>query len=258
MFRLASALTRLLSMDPNSTAVSIPSSPVPRKPSIKSKPAWRSTSVHSDNRKCVFTATNALTAATKKEIVAYTSSEEIRSPTHRAISIERFKEDELTATCPRIGDRRSLGVHMERINDREMSSEELTSEIEDVKTAAEPEKAKEPENVKETVKAKESESSRKPKCAEETESSEGPSTSQDSEDLRRSSLKCALRKTSCTVDLDVYQPRRASGPSVRPRLNSLSTVSPDKLNTLREKFGTPDKVMHYFGRCFVKFFSNYG
>lgn len=258
MFRLAFALTRLLNMDPNSAIVSIPSSPVPRKPSIKSKPTWRSTSVHGDNRKCLFAATNALTAATKKELVAYTSSEEIRSPTHRAISIERYKEDELTATCPRIGDRRSLGVHMERINDREMSSDDLIPEIDDVHTATEPKNAKEIENVKEPEKTKEPENLKKPKCVEETVYSEGPSTSSVSEALRRSSMKSALRKTSCTADLELYQPRRASGAHARPRPNSLSAVSPDRLIALREKFGTPDKVMHFFGRCFVKFFSNYG
>ncbi|XP_045767946.1 soluble guanylate cyclase 89Db-like [Maniola jurtina] len=236
MFRLASALTRLLAMDTTNATASIPSSPVPRKPSIKSKPTWRSSSVHGDNRsqnfKCPFTATNALTAVTKKEIDAYNSSEEIRSPTLSTVSIEKIKEDELTATCPR--DRRSLGIHLERIKDRKMSADDIIPETDNVESTNKPDSANEA------------------KCAKEPEC---PSTSTQ----RRSSLKPALRKTSCTVALEVYQ-RRGSG-NVRPRLNSLttlSTVNAEKLSALREKFSTPEKVMHFFGRCFVKFFSNYG
>ncbi|XP_023944378.2 soluble guanylate cyclase 89Db [Bicyclus anynana] len=266
MFRLASALTRLLMMDSN-TIGPIPNSPVPKKPSIKSKSNWRSASVHGDNRgqhfKCPFTSTNALTAVTKKQIDAYTSSEEIRSPTS-TMSPERIKEDELTATCPR--DRRSLGIHLERIKDRKMSADELIPETDNVDTEpeckkestspSEPESSKEVKCIKESKSTKEPECAKEPKPAKESKCTE-PGCSNSSpvqENTRRSSLKPSLRKTSCTVD--IYQ-RRGSG-NVRPRLNSLSTVNTEKLNTLREKFSTPDKVMHFFGRCFVKFFSNYG
>lgn len=232
MPRLACALARLLTKDPLSPTNSTPGSPAPRKLSLKSKPTWRSASAHGDNRsqafKCPFTATNALTAATKKEIDAYTSSEEIRSGSRSAISSEKINEPQKSGSvsCVNIRDRRSLGIHLEHSiykEEKESSDEENTPE------------------------AKSSESVEK---VEETLSTSAASTS-------KPNLNSALRKTSCTVALDIYR-RRGSGVPVRSRLNSLNVVQLDRLNELKEKFGTPEKVMHFFGRCFVKFFSNYG
>ncbi|XP_075976292.1 soluble guanylate cyclase 89Db-like [Anticarsia gemmatalis] len=229
MLRLASALARLLSKDTNSPATSRPSSPAPRKTSLKSKPGWRSSSVHTDNRtqsyKCPFTATNALTAVTKKAIDAYTSSEEIR-PTI-ASSTGRINE-ETEAVCKEFH-RRSLAIKFE--SPRVKETEEAIPETE---TAENP--------------------------TSEQNVSDAPAsepTSPENEGGKRSSLRKAARKTSCTVALDVYR-RRGSLIPTRQRLNSLSIVSEDKLSYLREKFATPEKVMHFFGRCFVKFFSNYG
>ncbi|CAH2229246.1 jg6753 [Pararge aegeria aegeria] len=259
MFRLASALTRLLNMDSNNSTVSIPSSPLQKKNSTKSKSNWRSSSVHGDNRgqnyKCPFTSTNALAAVTMKQFEAYTSSEEIRS-THSAIPAENIKEDELTATCPR--DRRSLGGHLERIKDRKMSADELIPETDNVESATEPETAKEPKCAKAPECAKEPKCGKAPECEKDPEcskESKGSSSTVIPETPRRSSLKPTPRKTSCTVALDIYK-RRGSG-NVRPRLNSYN-MSTEKLNSLKEKFCSPDRVMHFFGRCFVKFFSNYG
>lgn len=222
MLRLASALARLLTKDPNSPAPSRPSSPSPRKPSLKSKPSWRSASVHTDNRtqsyKCPFTATNALTAVTKKEIDAYNSSEEIRPPA--AASTSRINE-EVSVVCREL-QRRSLGFKFETHKVKETTEEPIPETTPD-ESGATPEQ-----------------------------------TSPETECVRKSSIrKPAARKTSCTVALDVYKRRGSLIPS-RQRLNSLSLVSGDKLNYLREKFATPEKVMHFFGRCFVKFFSNYG
>ncbi|CAG9579622.1 unnamed protein product [Danaus chrysippus] len=228
MLRLASALARFLTQDPNSPCVSTPSSPAPRKLSIKSKPTWRSSSVHGDNRsqafKCPISATNALTAATKKEINAYTSSEEIRSPTHIGLSTDKINEDpEPSLPCPiNVRDRRSLGVHLERLRDIELNTEEIIPESDNV---------------------------------EASENSDCTSPVPEVSEGRRSSLKPSLRKTSCTIDL--YR-RRGSGTPIKQRLNSLNCVSAEKLSVLKEKFSTSDKVMHFFGRCFVKFFSNYG
>lgn len=234
MPRLACALARLLTQDPLSPATSTPGSPAPRKLSFKSKPTWRSSSVHGDNRnqtfKCPFSATNALTAATKKEIHAYTSSEEIRSPSHGStLSTNNISESEELSLVPasaNIRDRRSLGVHLEHSICRE---EKNVSE----------------ESIPESTES-----------TGNTENNEdAPSTS--ASPARRSSLKHAMRKNSCTVALDIHK-RRGSSVSLRPRLNSLSLVNADKLNALKEKLGTSEKVMHFFGRCFVKFFSNYG
>lgn len=237
MPRLACALARLLTKDAHSPTCSIPGSPAPRKLSVKSKPAWRSSSVHGDSRtqqfKCPFTATNALTAVTKKEIDAYNSKEEIRSPSHSTLSTNKnHKTDEMSIVPYQtaVRDRRSLGVHLEHTIYKE----------EQVKEESADETIPEADDVEEE---------------KETEKNECPSPVVSNK--RRSSLKPTLRKNSCTLSLDVYK-RRNSGVSVRPRLNSLSLVNAERLNELKEKFGTPDKVMHFFGRCFVKFFSNYG
>ncbi|XP_045449367.1 soluble guanylate cyclase 89Db-like [Melitaea cinxia] len=239
MPRLACALARLLTKDAHSPTCSIPGSPAPRKLSVKSKPAWRSSSVHGDTRtqqfKCPFTATNALTAVTKKEIDAYNSKEEIRSPSHSTLSTDKnHKADEMSIVPYQtaVRDRRSLGVHLEHSiykaeEVKEEPADETIPEADDI------------EEQKDT----------------ETEKNKCPSPVVSNK--RRSSLKPTLRKNSCTLSLDVYK-RRNSGVSVRPRLNSLSLVNAERLNELKEKFGTPDKVMHFFGRCFVKFFSNYG
>lgn len=224
MLRLASALARLLSKDPNSPTTSRSESPVPRKPSIKSKPSWRSASVHADNRpqnfKCPFSATNALTAVTKREINSYNSTEEIRPSI--TLSTDRINHGkEVDANYKRAFNRRSLGIKLEENKEKE-TLEEAILETTNAEASPDSELA----------------------CPE-------------SEGIRKSSLKKSSRKMSCTVALDVYR-RRGSNNLIRPRLNSLSIVSCDKLNYLKEKFSTPEKVMHFFGRCFVKFFSNYG
>ncbi|XP_072949959.1 soluble guanylate cyclase 89Db-like [Epargyreus clarus] len=235
MFRLASALTRFVTKDANSPTTSTPASPPPRKLSLKSKPAWRSASVHADTRiqnyKCPFTATNALTAVTKKEIEAYNSSEEIH-PQNSSKSIDKINETEELdiGACPMskaiaVRDRRSLLINLEGIRD-----EEVPKPIQDV-----PEEGTSKDET--------------PKISEPI--------SPTSDSIRRNLAKTAMRKTSCTVAVDVYK-RRGSGVSGRPRLNSLNLIQIEKLNTLKEKFGTPEKVMHFFGRCFVKFFTNYG
>lgn len=230
MLRLASELARLLAKEPNSPTVSTPGSPAPRKSSLKAKPNWRSASIHNDGRtqgfKCPFTATNALTAATKKEIYAYTSSEEIASKT---LSAEKINEtDELEICSTKSNNRRSLAIKLEDPRSREKETPIQTPESNSQKTSP-----------KETPKEAEAASP----CSANSES-------------KRSSIKKNLRKNSCTV-VEVYK-RRGSGAPVRPRLNSLNLVGEEKLNLLREKFSTPEKVMHFFGRCFVKFFSNYG
>ncbi|XP_026732145.1 soluble guanylate cyclase 89Da-like [Trichoplusia ni] len=249
MLRLASALARLISKDPNSPTPSTPGSPAlqrtpPKRPSIKSKPSWRSASVHTDNRtqsyKCPFTATNALKNVTKQEIEAYNSSEEIRSPVAAStgkINETRIREEaEIVA---REFHRRSLGIKFESHKVKEEAEEKAPEE-------PIPETTPEtPENVETSE-------------ATPVELPASEPTSPDVESPKRNSIrKATARKTSCTVALDVYR-RRGSSIPVRSRLNSLSLVSGDKLNYLRDKFGTPEKVMHFFGRCFVKFFSNYG
>ncbi|KAM3959755.1 soluble guanylate cyclase 89Db [Aphomia sociella] len=228
MLRLASALARLVSKDPNSPATSTPGSPAPRKPSFKSKPTWRSASVHADNRtqnfKCPFTATNALTAVTKKEIDAYNSSEELSHGVSKSSDrINEGKELEIDCVKAFKHNRRSLAIKFE--DHRE------TNEIEN-ENAETDDQPNSPDNSE-------------PKSSE-------------SDCSKKSSIKRPpSRKSSCTVALDVYK-RRGSGIPLRPRLNSLTLVTGDKLNSMREKFATPEKVMHFFGRCFVKFFSNYG
>lgn len=248
MLRLASALARFITKDPNSPTTSTPASPAPRKQSLKAKPSWRSASVHTDGRaaayRCPFTATNALTAATKKEIDAYNSSEEIG--THRSTDrINEGKELQIAKSFHRrslaitLADRSGIGSlpEIEQNHDTEKVLEEKAEE----NTAEE-----KPADSKEATKS--------------PDESAGTSaaTSPDSEGSKRNSfVKPSTRKVSCTVALDVYK-RRGSGVPVRQRLNSLSLISEDKLTNMREKFGTPEKVMHFFGRCFVKFFSNYG
>lgn len=231
MLRLACALARFITRDPNSPSTSQPGSPAPRKTSFKSKPSWRSASVHADNRtqgfKCPFTATNALTAATKKEIDAYTSSEEIRPSSLSTDCINEGKEIEVFNG--REFNRRSLAIHHE---------DHRTKEIDE----AIPETAKEIEEAA-TVPV--------------DSPNDSEPTSPESENSKRTILKPAIRKTSCTVALDVYK-RRGSIIPVRTRQNSLNIIYGDKLNTMKDKFGTPEKAMHFFGRCFVKFFSNYG
>lgn len=232
MLRLASALSHFITRDPNSPSTSRPVSPAPRKTSLKSKPTWRSASVHADNRtqgfKCPFTATNALTAVTKKEIDAYNSSEEIRTS-------DQGKEPE--------------------VNGRELCRRSLCVTLEEKKGIGEP--------IQETaVETEEEESSTKavaPIAANDSESlitPESAPTSPDSEG-KKAIPKPAVRKTSCTLALDVYK-RRGSIIPTRTRQNSLSVIYGEKLNTMKEIFGTPEKVMNFFGRCFVKFFSNYG
>ncbi|XP_050680298.1 soluble guanylate cyclase 89Db-like [Leptidea sinapis] len=225
MLRVASALARFINNDGSSPAPTAPSSPAPRKLSLKSKPAWRSASVHTDNRnqafKCPFSSTNALTAATKKEIDAFNSSEEIRSGNVSTKRINELEELNLTPTRLNVRDRRSLGVRLETFK----SDEELDDE---------------PCEAKEIVTVEKSEPEQKSPITTGT---------------RKSSIKRTNRKVSCTLAVDVYK-RRGSGAPLRPRLNSLGNV--ERLNELKEKFGTPEKVMHFFGRCFVKFFSNYG
>ncbi|XP_028161483.1 uncharacterized protein LOC114353622 [Ostrinia furnacalis] len=244
MLRLASALARFITKDPNSPTTSTPASPAPRKQSLKSKPSWRSASVHTDGRaagyKCPFTAANALTAVTKKEIDAYNSSEEIRA--HR--STDRINEgQELQIASALNLHRRSLAITLENRclpavenNEPETVSEEKPgcSKVEEITPLKEEEPVSPDDSAGTTP------------------------TSPDSENSKRNSIvKPSARKTSCTVALDVYK-RRGSGAPVRQRLNSLSLISGDRLSSMREKFGTPEKVMHFFGRCFVKFFSNYG
>lgn len=240
MLRLASALARFITKDPNSPSTSRPSSPAPRKPSIKSKPNWRSASVHADNRtqgyRCPFTATNALTAATKKEIDAYTSSEEIRS----SLSIDKITEGKEIEINSKDFNRRSHGIRLEN------TPKEIVDDAKNPVTFKET-----GEEVKPTIEhvIPESVPVENPKDSEPT--------SPDSEGSKRSILKPAFRKTSCTGVLEVYKRRGSLVPS-RPRMNSLSHIYGDKLNSMKEKFGTPEKAMLFFGRCFVKFFSNYG
>ncbi|XP_068624061.1 soluble guanylate cyclase 89Db-like [Battus philenor] len=224
MLRLACALARLISKDPNSPTTSSPGSPTPRKTSLKSKPTWRSASVHTDNRiqsyRCPFTANNALAAVTKKEIAAYNSSEEIRMPIKNTISTERINEgEEFDMTNIRNMQRRSLAINLEHHTVKE--TPEKIIEVDD------------DTDTKLTV--------------------EPMPTSPQSDNVDKKQI---TRKTSCTAALDVYR-RRGSGVT-RPRLNSLNLINAEKLSSLRERFGTPEKVMDFFGRCFVKFFSNYG
>ncbi|XP_053605241.1 soluble guanylate cyclase 89Da-like [Plodia interpunctella] len=218
MLRIATALADLVSKSPNSPTTSTPASPAPRKLSFKSKPTWRSASVHADNRtqnfKCPFTATNALTAATKKEIEAYNSSEEIRQTI--AKSSDRINEGQELEICSPVN-RRSLAIKFE---DHKETAEVISPDTDDSKSP---------------VECKKSESN---SC----------------EVRRNSALPPVQRKKSITLSLDVYR-RRGSGAQMRARLNS---ISEDQLHNMKQKFGTPEKVMHFFGRCFVKFFSNYG
>ncbi|XP_022124835.2 soluble guanylate cyclase 89Db isoform X1 [Pieris rapae] len=235
MLRLACALSRLLNNDPNSPTICTPVTPPPRKSSLKSKPAWRSASVHSDNRsqtfKCPFSAVSALTAVTKKEIEAYNSSEEIKSSTQSTISTEKICElEELDVTSTHQNrDRRSLGVHLESLRSDDTKSVTVTELPKDSEPTS--------------------------PISDASKFSSLPKTSSSPSDSRKSSLK--PRKVSITVALDVYK-RRGSGNTSRQRLNSLSLLSADRLKALKERFGTPDKIMHFFGRCFVKFFSNFG
>ncbi|XP_013142189.1 PREDICTED: soluble guanylate cyclase 89Db-like [Papilio polytes] len=226
MLRLACTLARLFSKDPNSPTASTPGSPTPRKTSLKSKPTWRSASVHTDNRlqsyRCPFTANNALAAATKKEIAAYNSSEEIRMPIKSTISTEKINEgEEFNTSNIRNLQRRSLAINLEHHVVKEA-----------------------PEKIVEVDDDADS------KCPIEV------TPSPQSDVIVTSEKKQIVRKTSVTVALDVYR-RRGSGVS-RPRLNSLNLMNTERLNSMREKFGTPEKVMDFFGRCFVKFFTNYG
>lgn len=240
MLRLAIALARFISQDPNSPTTSRPNSPAPRKSSLKSKPSWRSASVHADNRtqgfKCPFTATRALTEATKKEIDAYTSSEEIRS----SPSTDRINEEKeiVSGRDFSVLHRHSLAFGLE---------DHKTAEIDEVIPETERDgRIEEAKPEIQTVEDIEEVSLTSPK---------DPPTSPESE-RKRTTMK-PIRKTSCTVALDVYR-RRGSLIPVRPRQNSLSVIYGDKLSLMKEKFGTPEKAMHFFGRCFVKFFSNYG
>ncbi|KPJ13190.1 Soluble guanylate cyclase 89Db [Papilio machaon] len=227
MLRLACALARLFSKDPNSPTTSTPASPTLRKTSLKSKPTWRSASVHTDNRlqsyRCPFTANNALAAVTKKEIASYNSSEEIRMPVKGTISTERINEgEEFNITNIRNLQRRSLAINLEHHVVKEA-----------------------PEKIVEVDDDGDS------KCPIEV------TTSLQSDNVNVSpEKKQIVRKTSVTVALDVYK-RRGSGVS-RPRLNSLNLINTERLSSMRERFGTPEKVMDFFGRCFVKFFTNYG
>ncbi|XP_060801983.1 soluble guanylate cyclase 89Db [Amyelois transitella] len=219
MLRIATALADLVSKNPNSPATSTPASPAPRKPSLKSKPSWRSASVNADNRtqhfKCPFTATNALTAVTKKEIEAYNSSEEIRQTSHMTRSSDRINEGkEIEITCPM--NRRSLAMKFED-----------HKEIKEIKS---------------------------PETDDSQSQDEAKAIPACEIGRRNSALPPVQRKKSVSLALDVYR-RRGSGAQMRARLNS---ISEDQLNIMKEKFGTPEKVMHFFGRCFVKFFSNYG
>lgn len=244
MLRLASALARLITKDPNSPEPSRSNSPAPRKQSLKSKPSWRSASVHTDNRtqsyKCPFTATNALKNVTKKEIDAYNSSEEIRSSVAAStgkINESRIREEaEIVA---REFQRRSLGIKFENHKGKETVEEPIpeTSQVE---------KSPQKDILEEAAPVE------KPVSASEPASPE-------SDTLKINSIlkPPAPRKSSCTGALDVYKRRGSMIPS-RQRMNSIGLVSGDKLIYMREKFGTPEKVMHFFGRCFVKFFSNYG
>ncbi|KAJ8724287.1 hypothetical protein PYW08_015761 [Mythimna loreyi] len=247
MLRLASALARLITKDPNSPAPSRPSSPAPKKPSIKVKPSWRSASVHTDNRtqsyKCPFTATNALKNVTKKEIDAYNSSEEIRPSV--AASTGRINETRIREEAEIVArefHRRSLGFKFENHKIKDTVEEPIpeTSHVDDVEKPAKCQGAGAAASSEKVAPVSEP-------------------VSPETEAVKKNSIlkPNAARKTSCTVALDVYRRRGSIIPS-RPRLNSLSLVSEDKLNHMREKFGTPEKVMHFFGRCFVKFFSNYG
>lgn len=245
MLRLASALARFITKDPKSPTTSTPGSPAPRKQSFKTKPSWRSASVHTDGRanayRCPFTATNALTAATKKEIDAYNSSEEI--PHNIAKSSDRINDSKERHINGINFKRRSLAITLEDLSLRETESGE--AEVSEIEKTCEKDKVVEVE-----VKTKSPDDS--------SPSTASGATSPDSECSKRSSMvKPSIRKTSCTVALDVYR-RRGSGAPARQRLNSISLISEEKLSSMREKFGTPEKVMHFFGRCFVKFFSNYG
>lgn len=225
MLRLASALVRLVTKDPNSTEETTPVNLTPKKPSLKSKQTWRSASVNADNRtttfKCPFSATNALTVATKKEIEAYNSLEEVRAKTLSADRIYEGNEmifDDKSNVFESNSERdinkmhrSSLGIKYENTI---VTNDETISNSSD-------------NNV---------------------------NTGQDSVTSKpNSSIKTQKdRKNSLALDL---HRRRGSVFSTRARINS---ISGDKLSTLRERFGTLDKVMHFFGRCFVKFFSNYG
>lgn len=235
MLRIACALARLVTQDPNSPIDSGPSSPVPKKPSLKSKQGWRSASMHADTRtqitKCPFSATNALTAATKEEINAFKSSEEIRAKT---ISCERIHEGiELVARCSR---KRS-----ESINEGDIIKEcHKSPNLRQNRVEASNESERVQDHKVTNIDLKEEE----PVC---------PLMSLMMEQ-KKNSKPATPRKTSCTVALDIYR-RRGSGIPCRSRLNSLGG---DRLTGMQDKFGTPDKVMHFFGRCFVKFFSNYG
>lgn len=236
MLRLASALARIVNNDPNSPATSKPSSPAPKKLSFKSKPNWRSASVHTDNRtqfRCPFSATNVLTAVTKNEINAYNSSEEIALHALSVDSINEGVEFEIRKKVATNKDlnRRSLGFKLE-----DKKVEVKKAEIS--KTC--------PESTCNSQDVNPKDSAPTSPCSSNSESTKVNSI-----------LKNNIRKTSVNLALDVYK-RRGSGAPMRPRFNSISLVCPDKLNTLKEKFSTPEKVMHFFGRCFVKFFSNYG
>ncbi|PZC78943.1 hypothetical protein B5X24_HaOG217033 [Helicoverpa armigera] len=176
-------------------------------------------------------ATNALKSVTKKEIDAYNSSEEIRSSV--AASTGKINEARITEEAEIVArefHRRSLGIKFENHKVKESIEEPIpeTSNVED-----------------------------QPPVVKEIETAASEPASPESDGAKKPSILKPARKTSCTVALDVYKRRGSLIPS-RPRMNSLGLVSVDKLNHLREKFGTPEKVMHFFGRCFVKFFSNYG
>ncbi|XP_048477612.1 soluble guanylate cyclase 89Db [Plutella xylostella] len=236
MLRLASALARLVTKDPNSPTASNAPSPLPKKRSLKSRPSWRSASVHTDTRsqvfKCPFSAANALTAATKREIDAYNSSEEIRAKTLSVDKINEEQEGDATVESGKelvLYNRRSLALKLEDVTSPKM----------------------------ETTQGRASEVTTDVKSPESAVSNETDDKSKDSEASSSGAGKAVTspRKSSCTT-VEIYK-RRNSGVPMRNRLNSI-TVAADKLKAMKEKFGTPEKVMHFFGRCFVKFFSNYG
>lgn len=238
MLRIAHALSNILNNNASSPTPSKPGSPLPKKPSFKSKNSWRSASVHADNKtqgfKCPFTATNALTAATKKEIESYNSSEELVIN----LSTDKINEEERELRG-HYGDRqasrrKSILIKLDSLKrasiDAGVTSSPLFNEG----------SLKTPDESRHSAEA----SSKAPEPEAETENVV----------RKKSVIVVPARKTSTTVD--IYK-RRGSNAPMRQRLNSIVAAG-DKITLLKEKFGTPDKVMHFFGRCFVKFFTNYG
>lgn len=241
MLRLASALARLVSKDTNSPAEPKSEMLSPKKPSLKSKQSWRSASVNVDNRtrtfKCPFSATNALTAATKKEIDAYHSSEEVRARSTDRINLLKEQEAEKTNELFVSSSEREINVQ-DRINlNARFENKDVIKENDNKIKPSSDMTTNSSENNEEIQLVKSSSITLK---GSQKENSEAKTPN--------------YRKTSCSSTIEVYR-RRGSSIPMRSRLDS---VSSDKLSGLKEKFGTPEKVMHFFGRCFVKFFSNYG